>query len=118
MFSLSVLAACTPDSNDNFIQGSWYFNDPHFLSVVGETYSETFWTFDRGTYETYTCCFVKYQQFGRYDILESEGDKLVLELFNTNGKFNTERFQIGIRIDRQADMIKIGPSGPFTRTIP
>jgi hypothetical protein len=114
----SLLGACTPDPNDLFIQGNWYFNDPHLLSVVGETYSETFWNFDRGTYETYACCFVKFQQFGRYDILESEGNKLILEMFNTNGKFNSERFQIGIRIDRQEGTITIGPTGPFTRTMP
>ena len=115
---LVLLSACTPDENDTFIQGSWYYNDPHILEVVGESYVETYWTFDRGAYETYSCCFVKFQQYGRYDILESEGDKLVLELFNIDGKFNSERGQIGITINRKDDTIKLPGAGPFTRISP
>ncbi len=114
----SILGACTPDENEIFIQGGWYYNDRHIQEVVGESYLETTWYFDRGTYETYTCCFVKFQQFGRYDILESGGDKIVLDLFNINGKFNSERVQLGITIDREADTIKIPGAGPFTRTMP
>jgi len=114
----SFLGACTPNQNESFIQGSWYFNDPHLLQVVGESYLETFWTFDRGTYETYSCCFVKFQQYGRYDITESEGDTITLELFNINGKFNSERVTIGIRIDREADTIRLVRAGPFTRMAP
>jgi hypothetical protein len=114
----SILGACTPDENEIFIQGGWYYNDRHIQEVVGESYVETTWYFDRGTYETYTCCFVEFQQFGRYDILESEGDKIVLDLFNIDGKFNSERVQIGITIDREKDTIKLPGAGPFTRTGP
>jgi hypothetical protein len=114
----SFLAACTPDQNEAFIQGSWYYNDQHIEDQVGESYEETFWTFDRGTYETHTCCFIKFQQYGRYDIVQSDGDKLVLELFNINGKLNTERVQVAITIDRQADTIRLLRAGPFTRLAP
>lgn len=114
----SLLAACTPDTNETFIQGSWYYNDQHIQEVIGESYSETYWNFEGGTYETYTCCFMTFQQFGRYNILESDGDTLILDMFNTDGKFNSEHFQLGIRIDRQAGTIRIGPTGPFTRTLP
>jgi hypothetical protein len=114
----SFLAACTPDQNETFIQGRWYHNDPHLLSKVGETYAETFWTFDRGTYETYTCCFVKYQQSGRYTILESEGDTLILEFFYINGKPNSERFQVGVKVDPESDTIRIQGSGPYERIWP
>jgi hypothetical protein len=41
-----------------------------------------------------------------------------LELFNINGKFNSERVQIAIRIDREADTLKIVRGGPFTRMAP
>ena len=113
-----ILGACVPDENELFIQGGWYYNDRHIQEVVGESYLETTWYFDRGTYETYTCCFVEFQQFGRYDILESEGDRIVLDLFNIDGKFNSERVQLGITIDRGADTIKLPGAGPFTRTGP
>jgi hypothetical protein len=114
----SLLAACTPDPNEVFIQGSWFYNSLHIQEQVGESFSETIWIFDGGTYETSTCCFVEFQQYGRYDILESEGDKLVLELFNINGKFNSERFSMAITIDREADTIKLPGAGPFTRMTP
>jgi hypothetical protein len=114
----SLLAACTPDPNEVFIQGSWFYNSLHIQEQVGESFSETIWIFDGGTYETSTCCFVEFQQYGRYDILESEGDKLVLELFNINGKFNSERFSMAITIDWEADTIKLPGAGPFTRMTP
>ena len=113
-----LLVACTPDSNGTFIQGNWYYNDLHIQKVPGESYAETFWNFNRGTYETYTCCFVKFQQYGRYDIVKSEGDVLTLEFFNTNGKFNSERFQVAISIDRETDTIKIQGGGTFVRNMP
>jgi hypothetical protein len=114
----SFLGACTPDQNEAFIQGSWFYNDQHIQEQIGESFEETIWSFDRGTYETYSCCFVKFQQYGRYDIIESDGDKLTLELFNIDGKFNSERVQIAIRIDREADTIRLLRAGPFTRMAP
>lgn len=114
----SFLAACTPDPNDAFIQGRWYHNDPHLLSVVGESFQETFWTFDRGTYATHSCCFARHEQSGRYNILESEGDTLILEFFNINGKFNSERYQVGVKIDPETGTIRIQGSGPYERIWP
>ena len=61
---------------------------------------------------------MKFQKYGRYDIIESEGDKLTLELFNIDGKFNSERVQIVITIDREADTIRLLRAGPFTRMAP
>ena len=115
---LFFLAACTPDQNEAFIQGSWYYNDPHIQEVVGESFEETYWTFDSGTYETHSCCFMDYHQYGRYDILESEGDTIILELFHINGKLNSERVQIRVKIDREADTIKLLRAGPFERMSP
>jgi hypothetical protein len=115
---VSFMVACTPDPNEAFIQGNWYYNDLHIQEVPGESYSESFWNFSRGTFDAYTCCFVKYHQYGRYDIVESEGDTLTLVLFNIDGNLNSERVQIGIRIDRETDTIRIQGGGPFTRTLP
>jgi len=112
------LTACTPDENESFIQGTWFYNDLHIQQQVSESFSQTYWYFDRGTYETSTCCFVEFQQYGRYDILESEGDRLLLDLFNIDGKFNSEHVQIVITIDRQADTLSMARAGPFTRVVP
>ena len=114
----AFLTACTPDENEAFIQGRWFYNDLHIQQQVGESFSETYWTFDGGNYETYTCCFVEFQQYGRYTVLESEGDRLMLEFFNIDGKFNSERFQAIVKIDRQADTISLLRGGPFTRISP
>lgn len=112
------LAGCRPDPNVQFIQGSWYFNDPHLNSVAGESQLETVWTFDRGTYSVYSCCFARSQESGWYEVIESEGDKLVIELSNRNGDTNAERFSVAIEIDHAADTIEIQGNGPFTRTGP
>jgi len=115
---VSFLTACQSDENEAFIQGRWFYNDLHIQQQVGESFSETYWTFDGGNYETYTCCFVEFQQYGRYTVLESEGDRLTLEFFNIDGKFNSERFQAIVKIDRQADTISLLRGGPFTRISP
>jgi hypothetical protein len=118
IFLLVFLSACTPDENEAFIQGTWFYNSLHIQEQVGESFLEVYWTFDGGNYETYSCCFQEFQQYGRYDIVESEGDRLVLELFNIDGKFNSERVQILVKIDRQADTISLLRGGPFTRISP
>jgi len=116
---LTVLAAgCAGDPNDGFIQGSWYFNDPHLKQVVGESALETTWTFDRGAYQVYSCCFVRSSQSGRYAILESQGHTLVLELFNRDGDFTSERTSLKLLIDREDQTLQIQRTGPFTRMRP
>jgi hypothetical protein len=106
------------DSNDKFIQGNWYFSDPHLQQVVAEPAQESFWTFDNGTYSMYACCFAEQSETGRYEILESEGDRLVLELYNRNGSVKADRAQIAITIDQDAGTIKIGRAGPYVRDVP
>jgi hypothetical protein len=115
---VAFLVACASDENEAFIQGSWFYNSQHIQEQVGESFLEVYWTFDGGNYETYSCCFTEFHQYGRYAIVESEGDRLMLELFNIDGKFNSERVQILVKIDRQADMISLTGGGPFTRISP
>ena len=112
-----LLASCAGDPNENFIQGTWYHDDPHIRQVVGESFQETLWTFDRGTYSTYGCCFLRAESSGRYEIVESEGDSLIIELFNL-GKPNADRVQVKITIDREAGTLDIQRAGPFTRFAP
>jgi hypothetical protein len=115
---VAILSACTSDENEAFIQGSWFYNDLHIQQQIGESFSETYWTFDGGNYEVYTCCFVESHQYGRYAILESDEDSLLLELFNIDGKFNSDRLQVLVKIDREADTISLLRQGPFTRISP
>ena len=112
------LSGCRLDPNDEFIQGSWYYLDPHLQQVIGEPQLEVFWTFDRGAYEYYACCFVKMQQTGRYAVVRSEGDDLYIELFNQDGDTRAEPVEIKIVINREEGTIKLPGSGEFMRTMP
>lgn len=111
----SLTAACT-DKNDQFIQGRWYYRDPHLDSVSGEQHLEIEWLFDRGTFEYYACCFnVDELLKGRYRIKESADDVITLELFNVGGRGLGIASEIRIVIDRDTDTLSIMGGRPFTR---
>ena len=112
------LSGCAMDPNEEFIQGSWYYLDPHLQDIVGESQLEVYWTFDRGRYEYYACCFVKMQQTGRYAVIKSEGDSLYLEFFNPDGDTRAEPVEIKIVINREEGTLNIPGSGELTRTLP
>jgi len=115
---IALLVSGCSDANDQFIQGSWFYRDPHLKSVTGETYLEATWTFDRGTFEFYSCCFNDETHLaGRYRIVDSNDDRLVLELFNLRGGAQSGRIEIGLKIDREQDTLTIQASGPYTRTL-
>jgi len=128
LIALSVfLGGCKADPNDDFIQGTWYHNDPHLAGIDGEQQLESWWTFRKGivgTFEYYACCFVETQQSGNYAILESDEATLVLELFNIRGHVGGMSLspdttaEARIKIDREAGTIKIDRTGPFIRTGP
>jgi hypothetical protein len=113
-----LLSGCVMDPNEEFIQGSWYYLDPHLQEMTGESQLEVFWSFDRGAYEYYACCFVRAQQTGRYAVTKSEGNNLYIELFNRDGDTRAEPFGMKIVINREAGTIKIPGSGEFTRVMP
>ena len=107
------------DANDQFIQGTWYYRDPHLDSVSGETYLEAEWTFDRGSFEFYTCCFAgEIHQTGRYRILESKENILTIELFNVQGSGTDGSGEMRLVIDREADTLVIQGGRPFERVVP
>jgi hypothetical protein len=119
LFSITSLTLGCSDANDQFIQGTWYYRDPHLDSVSGETYLETVWTFDRGSFEFYTCCFAgEIHQTGRYRILESKEDILIIELFNIKGAGTGGRGKMRLVIDKEADTLVIQAGGPHTRVVP
>jgi hypothetical protein len=113
-----LLGGCKADENELYIQGSWFYNDLHIQQVVGESFQEAQWTFDRGTFSFYTCCFMRSELSGRYEILKSDADSITLELFQLNGRLNSERTDIKIKIDRDQQALNIQGTGPFTRVGP
>jgi hypothetical protein len=119
-----LLSGCLRDRNVRYVQGTWYNNDAHLLSVVGESPLEQWWTFWSGSFSQEACCFAEASISGSYRILESEGDTLVLELFNMQGHQQGYAVRQGatgavtIKIDREADILRINGSGPFTRLTP
>jgi hypothetical protein len=77
-----------------------------------------------GTFEYYACCFVEIQQSGNYAILKSDEGTLVLEPFNIKCHVSRmsvspdTKVEVRIKIDREADTIKIDRTGPFIRIGP
>jgi len=119
LVSIASLVLGCSDANDQFIQGTWFYRDPHLESVSGETYLETVWTFDRGSFEFYTCCFAgEMHQTGRYRILDSKENILTIELFNIKGSGTGGRGKMRLVIDREADTLVIQRGGPHTRVVP
>lgn len=109
---LLMLSACSPNSNEAFIQGTW--------SLVNETssggstsairYFE--WEFRDGYFyraqEIDPRSIIQAQ--GKYRIVESDEDILVLELFDIQGErftYENSPTEIMIEIDRDQDLIRV-----------
>jgi len=107
-----ALPACAPDPNGQFIQGSWDTGVDVDTTEVNTTNTYIEWRFTNGT-------FYLHQEIGlgaplnsqgSYQILESEGDLIVLELFNIQGDvftYNNTSTDLRIRVDRDQDAIWI-----------
>jgi hypothetical protein len=105
---LLLLSACSMDPNLAFIQGTW-------ISVEAEDGAgplEAEWQFSRGVFiyeqEIDTDTWL-YSQ-GSYRLVESEGDVLMVELYDISGdRFTYENgpATFKIEIDREAGTIRI-----------
>ena len=122
LFAFSgMLAGCKPDPNLEFIQGIWYFNDPHLRDAPGESNMESTWVFHRGSFQHSACCFVKVQESGWYRLIKADDRGITLELFNLEGHVagmqhsRQDSMEIRLVIDRGADTLKIGAAGPYRR---
>lgn len=99
---ITLLTACSNEL-DQFIQGKWARGDVHVW---------TEWNFDRGTYSYYSDYdnnLTNIYETGRYSIIESGEDYLVLELFDQRGGVPSieDRVELRIDIDREEDTIRI-----------
>ena len=123
LLAVCILAGCKMDPNEEFIQGQWYDNNDHLANLPGESRQESFWYFEDKIFEAYGCCFTPYDFSGNYLIVESEGDTLMLELYQLKGQNvstvykSSDTITIEIEIDRQADTIQIGSSDPHVRVM-
>jgi len=111
-----TLSACTRDPNVQFIQGTW----ENAQADGGNRFFQ--WVFDNGT-------FTRQQEIdsgtflyttGQYQLVESDGDLLTLELFDFSGdriSYEDSPMTIRIEIDRVNDTAKIA-STAFIRASP
>jgi hypothetical protein len=101
-----TLSACSLDTNEQFIQGSWQIAQP------GTGNEFLLWNFSNGT-------FTREQEIdrgsslyttGRYQVTENETDVLTLELFDFSGdriSYENNPMTIKIEIDRTNDTARI-----------
>lgn len=111
-----TLVACTRDPNVQFIQGTW----ENAQSDADNRFFQ--WVFSNGT-------FTRQQEIdsgrflyttGQYQLVESDGDVLTLELFDFSGdriSYEDSPMTIRIEIDRLNDTARIA-STAFIRVSP
>lgn len=103
MLSIGYLLTGCSNEMEQFIQGKWAAGDVHYWVE---------WNFDRG-YFTYYYDYDNNRsnitQTGRYSIIESGEDYLLLELYNQQGGIQSieERVELHIGIDREEDTLTI-----------
>lgn len=109
---LLIFSACSPDPNEAFIQGTWSITNE--LSPAGSASAIKYfeWEFRNGYFyraqEIDPLNIIQSQ--GRYQILESDEDVLVLELFDIKGErftYNNSPIDIKIEINRDQDTIQV-----------
>ncbi len=109
------------DPNLQFIEGTWHYDDEHLKQVAAEQHLEITWSFHRGRFAMTSCCFGEAEMTGNYRILKSEGDKIVLELYNQQGHegghviTDAHSFQMNVALDRETGTLRIGRFGPYER---
>jgi hypothetical protein len=112
------LSGCMSE-NESFIQGTWRYDDWHLAEIVSENDLTIIWFFSAGTFTYQACCFNMDVEFGgRYRILESSEDQLVLELYNTYGTGTRMDGQVYINIDRETGTLEIQSAKPFYKLGP
>lgn len=116
---IPLIGGCAMNPNEEFVQGTWYFDrNPRRLATDHLHANEfEYWTFDNGRYHFHTCCLLRYQEQGRYQIVKSEGSILILELFEGTTRRSASR-EIRIEINKNEDALEINGTGPFYLSLP
>ena len=101
-----TITACTLDPNEQFIQGTWEI--PH-ADADNKFYQ---WQFSNGTFTREQAIDRGSPLYttGRFRLVESDGDSLILELFDFFGdriSYEDNPMTIKIEIDRANDTARI-----------
>lgn len=109
VLGLLLLSACRADGNRTFIQGSW---QPADAGSAASSQPFVLWQFSRGG-------FILQQEIrtgelmisqGSYSVLENEGNRLKVELYNISGDlftYNNLPVVYVIDLDLDSGMIRI-----------
>lgn len=105
---ISSAAASAPEADEKQIQGTWRIegsNNGHSWFLE--------WNFEQGkfTLKGYPPLY----QEGSYKIVNTDGNKLTIELYDQKGNFGTEKSRIEIVINKATDTLKIKGQEPFAR---
>jgi len=71
-----------------------------------------------------SCCFVKMNFSGYYNIMDRAENELTLELYNLQGQagdtvlYRNDTLSAILKIDTVSDTLKINNDGPYTRVGP
>jgi hypothetical protein len=119
-----VVSGCKKDPKVEFIQGAWNYKDAHLANIPAESAQVTNWVFDNYYFSMDSCCFYKANYSGYYSITDRDENKLTLELYNMRGQiggtvlYKDDTMTIVIKLDPEADTIKISGDGPYARVGP
>jgi hypothetical protein len=108
----SLTNQMTMSTDERFLQGAWMYS-----ADLGDGHSSYLqWTFNAGyfTVEGYPPLY----QTGRYRVISSTNDVVVLRLTGQSGDWPTDDTDIEVVLDRANAQLLIGNQGPFTRTSP
>lgn len=113
---LLTLTACTLDPNEQFIQGTWEIAQPDAKNEFFQ------WRFSCGTFTREQHIDREYPLYttGSYLVIESNGDDLILELFDYSGdriSYENNPMSIKIEIDLANDTARI-TNIIFVRVVP
>ena len=104
------LAACTPDANEQFIQGTWRLAAPEQQSA-GRLPADMEWQFNNGAFTRQIELDAQTINLshGGYRIASSPDDQIILILFNIRGErftYENNDAEITIQIDQaQGDIL-------------
>lgn len=118
---LILASACNPlvpamGDGDSYIQGTWRLAGGLSDENDGPRAWLLEWNFRNG--EFVQTGYPPIRQSGRYEILEEDGKRLKLRLFDQNGTFGVRERVIGILIDRENARLSIDGKDGFERIDP
>lgn len=96
--------------NEKLMQGTWR------LSGMNDATHSWFleWTFDQGKFTLDG--YPPLHQEGKYRVLNEQGAKLTLELYDQQGNFGEGTEKLEVIVDKDKDTLRIRDQGPFKRS--